>query len=577
MGTVMAPQAGGGMRVFTRPREVVTAYRLDEVLPALERVAAAVERGLWAAGFLAYEAAPAFEEALTAHDPLPGLPLLWLGLYDGFTHTETPVPLGGWRVGPWEARVGEADYRAALARIREHIAAGDTYQVNYTFPFETTFEGDSLAWFHALRAAQRSDNAVYVDTGRHAVLSASPELFFALDGDRLVARPMKGTRCRGRWAEEDTLLAADLAQSPKDRAENVMIVDLIRNDLGRISLPGAVSVPRLFEVERYDTVWQMTSTVATATQASVPEIFGALFPCGSVTGAPKIETANIIRHLEPHPRGVYCGAAGWWGPGRQARFNVAIRTVLLDWETGTAWYHVGSGITWDSDASEEYRECLDKAVLLTHHRPDFALLETLLWDKGAFYLCEEHLARLEASAGYLGYPFNREQILEALECGVENVPGRARARLTLDRTGAVAVTVAEAPLPGVPMRVAIAAHPIDHSDVFFYHKTTHRAMYEEARASHPHVDDVILWNADGEVTEGTIGNIVVEMDGVRYTPPVACGLLPGTFRAQLLKTGEIRERIITVDELRHAERAWLINSVRGWCPLVCAAPGEAGR
>lgn len=566
MGTVRAPLAGG-TRVFTGPREIVTAYRVEDVWPALLRVAAEVDAGAWAAGFLAYEAAPAFDEALDAHHPAPGLPLLWFGLYDGYTEAEAAPAPGAWRVGPWAASVTEADYRAAIAQIREHIAAGDTYQVNYTFPLHATFEGDAEAWFHALCAAQRSENAVYIDTGRHVVLSASPELFFALDGETLTTRPMKGTRPRGRSSEEDLALAAALAGSPKDRAENVMIVDLLRNDLGRISPAGAVTVPRLFEVERYDTVWQMTSTVATQTTASVPEIFRALFPCGSVTGAPKIATSRIIRELEAHPRGVYCGAAGWWGPARQAHFNVAIRTVVIDRETATAQYPVGSGITWDSDPTEEYRECFDKAALLTHRPPEFALLETLLWEEGAFFLLEEHLARLAASAAYFGYPYERAKIESAMRKSVAQTPARARVRLTLSANGGIEVTLTEAPAPGTPIRVVIAAQLIDRNDVFLYHKTTHRHVYDGMRAKHPGVDDVLLWNAAGEVTESTIANIVVEISGVRYTPPVSCGLLPGALRAHLLKTGEIQERVITVDELRHAERAWLINSVRGWCAL----------
>jgi para-aminobenzoate synthetase/4-amino-4-deoxychorismate lyase len=566
MGTVMAPLAGG-MRVFTGPREIVTAYHVEEVWPALLHVAAEVDAGAWAAGFLAYEAAPAFDEALAAHEPSPGLPLLWFGIYEAHHPAPESLAAGDWRVGTWEASVGEADYRAAIARIREHIAAGDTYQVNYTFPLQATFEGGAEDWFHALRAAQRSENAAYIDTGRHVVLSASPELFFALDGDTLTTRPMKGTRPRGRSSEEDLALAAALADSPKDRAENVMIVDLLRNDLGRISPAGAVTVPRLFEVERYDTVWQMTSTVATNTTASVPEIFRALFPCGSVTGAPKIATSRIIRDIEAHPRGVYCGAAGWWGPERQAHFNVAIRTVVIDRETATAHYHVGSGITWDSDPAEEYRECFDKAALLTHRPPEFALLETLLWEEGAYYLLEEHLARLEASAAYFGYPCERARVENALHEAVAQNPARARVRLTLSATGVIEVTLAEAPEPGAPMHAVIAAQPIDRNDVFLYHKTTHRRVYDDARAQHPEVEDVILWNAAGEVTESTIANIVVEIGGIRYTPPVSCGLLPGALRAHLLKTGEIRERVITVDELRHAARAWLINSVRGWCAL----------
>ncbi|MFP4500617.1 MAG: aminodeoxychorismate synthase component I [Candidatus Hydrogenedentota bacterium] len=583
-GLVLLPLPDGRERVFARPVDVVTANACSEVPNALRWVQHAVDRGMWAAGFLAYEAGPAFDDALAMRAPYPRLPLAWFGIYHTCTDRPAPAPepdpaigacagreggggavCSSFDVGPWTPLVGEADYHVALARIREYIAAGDTYQVNYTFPMHAPFRGNSLACFRQLCARQRSAQAAYVDAGRFKVLSASPELFFELAGDLLITRPMKGTRPRGRFAVEDDALARELAASEKDRAENVMIVDLIRNDLGRITPYGAVEVGQLFQVERYDTVWQMTSTVAAHTSASVPSIFRALFPCGSVTGAPKVRTSQIIQTLEPHPRGVYCGAVGWWGPRRRARFNVAIRTVLVDAEKETAAYHVGSGITWDSDATREYQECFDKAALLTHRRPVFHLLETLRLDDDGYFLRDAHLARLSASAAYFGWEVDMGHVEQALDTAAKACTQRpARVRLMVDAAGRPRVeTGAYTPL-NAPVRVAFAKKPVDDTDVFLFHKTTHRTVYDNARTGHPDVDDVILWNAAGEVTETTIANIVAEIDGEKFSPPVACGLLGGVMRAHLLETSAIRERIITRDQLRRATRLWLINSVRGW-------------
>ncbi len=547
--------------VFTEPVAVEQAMRVEDVLPALERVGAAVESGLWAAGFLAYEAAPAFDTALRAHAPQAGLPLLWFGLHDGPARG-LQIEERPWHAGPWEARVSEAAYRDAVARIREHIAAGDTYQVNYAFPMRAPFSGDAFAWFLHLRRAQQTPYGAFLHAGRHRILSLSPELFFDISGERLTTRPMKGTRPRGRWPQEDRDLAAEMRASAKEQAENVMIVDLLRNDMGRISLPGSVRVERLFEAERYETVWQMTSTVTSRTVAPMPRILEALFPCGSVTGAPKVYTSGIIRAVEPHPRGVYCGAVGWWAPGRRACFNVAIRTVTVDTESGRASYYVGSGVTWDSEAENEYAECLAKAAVLRQARPDFELLETLRWD-GGFALLEEHIERLAASAGYFDFVVDRGRVVAALESAVRDARNPVCVRLLLSRGGEPRVETRALDAPRA-FRVALASAPVCSRDVFLFHKTTHRAVYEAARAARPDCDDVLLWNERGELTESTIANVVVERDGELITPPVPCGLLPGTMRARLLAESRIREARVLKEELRRAGRIRLINSLRGW-------------
>lgn len=553
---------------FAAPIKVVTAHSPGEVSGVLECIDTWCARGGWAAGFIAYEAASAFDPALQVHPPLHGLPLLWFGLYDT-PSASAPSPRSP-SVFPtaWETGLTEQDYRDAVARIREHIAAGDTYQVNFTFPMTAAFSGDPLAWFRDLYELQRSRTAAYIDTGRFQVLSASPEVFFELEGERLVTRPMKGTRPRGRWPEDDAREAIGLRDSAKECAENVMIVDLLRNDLGRIAQPGSVNVERLYEIERYNTVWQMTSTVTCRTNARVPEILGALFPCGSVTGAPKIITTRIIRDLEPHPRGVYCGAVGWWGPDGCASFNVAIRTVLVDALSGTARYYVGSGVTWDSAADAEFRECLDKAAILQSQNCDFDLLETLLWDNG-FFLLDAHIERLAGSAAYFGIAFDGRKARTALNRAVGEAALPMRVRLLLNHAGECR---AEAqPLPASrTFRLGFASIPIDADDRFLYHKTTRRAAYEKARATRPDCDDVLLWNGRDEITESSIGNVVLEMAGRKLTPPLESGLLPGVMRAHLLERGEIAETRLSKNDVARASAIWLINSVRKWIPVTWA-------
>ncbi len=345
-----------------------------------------------------------------------------------------------------------------------------------------------------------------------------------------------------------------------------MIVDLLRNDLGRVAETGAVRVEELFRVERYPTVWQMTSTVAATLREGVTldELFAALFPCGSVTGAPKVSTTRFIAALEDSPRGVYCGAVGFVAPGGDAAFNVAIRTVVIDEETGRAVYGTGGGVTWDSTPGGEYTEALAKAKLLTEDAPDFELLETMRLDGSGYHLLEEHLARLEASAEYFDIPVSVADVREALARRAREEGGARRVRLLVSRDGRVRVESAPlAELPRGPLRVALALTPVKKSDRFLCHKTTNRGQYEARRAEVPGVFDVLLWNEEGELTEFTNGNVVVELEGKCWTPPRACGLLAGTFRAELLRRGEVAERVLTRDDLARAARVWFVNGVRG--------------
>jgi para-aminobenzoate synthetase/4-amino-4-deoxychorismate lyase len=373
---------------------------------------------------------------------------------------------------------------------------------------------------------------------------------------------MKGTVRRGRWPAEDEELAQWLQHSAKDRAENIMIVDLLRNDLGKVSLPGSVHVSSLYQAERYETVWQMTSTVESTLRphTSLVELMSALFPCGSITGAPKIRTTHIIRELERFPRAVYTGAIGVLFPGGDCVFNVAIRTVVIDTQTGVATFGVGGGVTIDSTAEKEYEECLVKSRFLQNKPEEFELFETMLVEDGKIFLLDRHLERLRKSAAYFGFEFKKEEILKMLN----PIPSqKTKLKLSLRKDGRVEIEAL--PFNHVErLRVGLATAPVDSSDRFLFHKTTRRDFYNTQLQLHPHCDDIIFRNERGEVTESTIANVVVSINDQLYTPPVNCGLLAGTFRDQLLADGVIRERVITIEELRSSPQVFLINSVRKW-------------
>ncbi|MFP6582427.1 MAG: aminodeoxychorismate synthase component I [Candidatus Hydrogenedentota bacterium] len=557
-------------RFFTNPVEIHVVHRIEEVMPLLEALDTCVQsEGLYVAGYLSYEASRAFDDALRVVDS-GSSPLCWFGVYEEVQSTLPESRTDEVSRLKWTPGVSREEFTETIARIRDYIGAGDTYQVNYTFPMTARFDGDPYAWFRAVSRAQRGQYSAYIHAGDHHVLSASPELFFSLDGDTLTTKPMKGTIARGLTVETDRKQAEQLQASTKDRAENIMIVDLLRNDMGRISETGSVQVEKLFEVARYDTLWQMTSTISSKTQASVPEIFRALFPSGSVTGAPKIRTSEIIRELEKGPRGAYCGAVGWWGPNRQAEFNVAIRTATFQPEQAELVYPVGAAITWDSSPEGEYQECLLKAELVTKARPEFELLESLLWD-GEFFLLERHLFRLQQSADYFGFPFDEDRVKYTLKRTVQNRgEEKLKVRLLLSQDGQ-STCRCEPIAPEPTLRVAFAREPVDSLDVYLYHKTTNRTAYDLA-VQGCDANDVILWNQDGEVTESTRANVVAKIDGVWKTPPVSSGLLAGTYRAQLLNEGAIEECVLMREDLLRADEVKLVNSVRRWMAVDLLDP-----
>ncbi len=573
-------QAKGLYLRFPSPLKTYSANQLEEIVPLLKAAEAAAKSGAWVVLMLSYEAAPAFDDALKTHAP-SFLPLAWAAVFDKPATAATPATpatiapeftAGSYDLTAWESLVSRSEYSEAVRRIRDLIAKGDTYQVNYTFPLSSNFTGDASAWYDTLCTAQGAEYCAYLDLGRYKVLSISPELFFERRGDSIKTKPMKGTINRGRWALEDEERARQLAESSKDRAENVMIVDLLRNDLGKISIPGSVSVSNLFEVERYETLWQMTSTVESTLRSNMglADVMAALFPCGSVTGAPKIRTTEIIRELERFPRGIYTGTIGFIRPGGNCAFNVAIRTVVLDSDTGAATFGVGGGITIDSTAEREYDECLLKSSFLTAAIPRFRLLESMLLEAGEFFLLSRHLERLKASAKYFNFLFPKEQVLSELDRAVAGCSsGRWKIRLLLSKAGEIEFEIIQlGNADRLPLRVALAAQPVNPNDKFLFHKTTNRQIYDQALAQRPDCDDVILWNERGEVTESSVANVVLLVDGELLTPPQDSGLLAGTFRDQLLADGKIRERVIHKEELRQASSFFLINSVQRWMQAV---------
>jgi para-aminobenzoate synthetase/4-amino-4-deoxychorismate lyase len=545
------------------PSAVVEARRLDEVVPLLEFAEAEAKAGAYVAVLISYEASPAFDSVMSVHEP-GEFPLAWAAVFRGPIDTGEQLH-GSFSAGEWTPKIDRNEYDSAVTRIRELITAGDTYQVNYSFPLTASFSGDAYAWYRELCVAQGAPFSTYIDLGRYRVLSLSPELFFERRRDFVITRPMKGTVQRGRWLAEDEELERWLQNSAKDRAENTMIVDLLRNDLGKVSIPGSVHVASLFKPERYETIWQMTSTVESRLRpnTTLAELMSALFPCGSITGAPKIRTMEIIRELERFPRGAYTGAIGLLRPGGKCVFSVAIRTVVVDMQSGVATFGVGGGVTIDSTTAGEYEECLVKSRFLREKPVEFELFETMLLEDGEIFLCERHLKRLKDSAAYFGMVFREEIHADLERIVVEHCVGKWKLRLALSKKSH-STDVTPAPASKETTFVALSGKPVDSADRFLFHKTTNRAFYTRELEAHPNCDDVIFWNERGEVTESTIANLVVSIDDQLFTPPMSSGLLAGTFRDQLVADGKIKERTITIAELKAAKDFFLINSVRKW-------------
>lgn len=592
--------------LLRNPVSLLSTSSAVEVTCILEEANARQMEGFAVAGFVSYEAGFALDTAFSPTDASEGdSPLAWFGIYPGvlrFDHLlrrwessgsvdwseeercDPPPPCGD----PIDPRFSftETEYGIKVEEIRRCIATGRYYQANLTGKFSFPFTGDPFSLYARLRAIQPVKYGAFLRTDAGCILSQSPELFFRVRGRNIEVRPMKGTAARGMTGAEDRRAAAALKADPKNRAENVMIVDLMRNDLGKVCEVGSVHVPRLFEVHRLRTVLQMVSTVSGTLRpgATVGSLFRALFPCGSVTGAPKISAMQALRVLEPLPRGVYTGAIGILSPGGDMTFSVAIRTLTL--RNGLAEAGAGGGIVWDSDPGEEYREACLKGRYLSEQPVSFQLIETFLWSPGTgFRFLPEHLRRLASSARYFGFRFREEPVRSALRSVLRNeaATGPQKVRLLLARSGEVNVEMS--PLATIlketrPARVTISTVGISSRDPLVRHKTTHRGWRDEElrKARNDGFDEVIFLNERGEVAEGAITNLFIEEDGRLLTPPASCGLLEGIRRRRMLSDRSLRaeERVLYPEDLWSCRRILLTNSVRGIVPAVLSI-SPAGR
>ncbi|MBN1797659.1 MAG: aminodeoxychorismate synthase component I [Spirochaetales bacterium] len=567
--------------LFHDPVKVLKTYQIDEVEAVLCALDDYIEQGYYAAGFIAFEAGFAFTPRLKKliKKDRSDFPLVWLGIYKqpriyDYSHQMIKhgerIPAAQYASidGAIETRMDFTGYQKKIDEIKKFIRRGDTYQINFTWNTHFSLSGSAYAFYNEVKNIQPVSYAAYIDTGQQFVLSFSPELFFTKVGNKIVTKPMKGTIRRGMTSDEDEKLKQQLFTSEKNRAENLMIVDLLRNDLGRICEPGSVTVEKLFEIESYRTLFQMTSTISGQLKVGTSyfEIFKGLFPCGSVTGAPKIRSMEIIRELETEDRGVYTGAIGYISPTGKSVFNVAIRTPIIYNQNGTMG--IGSGIVWDSAADEEYEESLLKMNFLTQKQQDFQIYESMLWENGEYFLLDYHMERIAESAHFFSFEFSADDFCKALSENKHKLNGNTcyKVKISVSRHGRFAVTNEEiVQTPQDEVLIGIAKQKVSSDNRFLYHKTTRRHMYDQllktGRAKG--LWDVVMQNERGEITEGCRSNIFIKDGGKMITPPVSCGLLAGTMRRHILESNpQAEEGIITVNRLRGAGQIFMCNSVR---------------
>ncbi len=588
---------------FDQPLRWLVAHDPAQVAGLLDDVHVLAKAGHWCVGWVAYEAAPAFDPHLPVKALPPGSPYAVWAVFDQAhawpdeAGTSHPAPASDWHLGPWQRDWSEAQLHQRIDTVRELIRQGEVYQINLTSPLKASFEAglpalegatalpdtpELLAYFAALQRSQPGGYACFLDAraacrGPGAVLSVSPELFFDWRLPDITTRPMKGTAARHAAPADDQAAAMHLRTSPKERAENLMIVDLLRNDLSKIAELGSVSVPSLFDIQALPSVWQMTSTVTARTRpgAQLSDVMTALFPCGSITGAPKRQAMHHIARLESEHRGVYCGAVGLIEPGGRVTLNVPIRTVCIDTPPPMAPWRarcgIGSGITLDATPEGEAHEWRHKQAFLLGADQSFELLESLRLEDGQVQRLQRHLDRLGRSAAHFGYPWTpqlRQAIQTLLEDAARQHPlGDFKLRLLLDAQGQALVQAAPLPHTPTPIRVALASAPMAAVDDFIRHKTTRRAAYTRF-ALPAGCFDTLLYNQQGEITEFTIGNVAVNLAGQWFTPPESAGLLPGVMRQSLIEAGRLTERTISLSELPQVQAMALINSVRGWLDVA---------
>ncbi len=577
--------------LFQNPLDLITANSPDDLITAFERMQSCLDAGYYIAGWISYEAGLILEPKLAPlYRPPYEAPLLSFGVYKeqikltpqgSEAHWAEISAREGYELSNVRLNISRPEYETAAAKIHQYLKAGDIYQVNFTLKSLFDVTGSPESYYAALRKAQQVEYGAFIKSDDQAVLSLSPELFFQKKGRKIHVRPMKGTCPRGRSPLEDHHNAHFMQNDEKNRAENLMIVDLLRNDLARISTPGTVKVKSLYDVEKYRTLFQMTSTI----EAQVPEDVGAidliraLFPCGSVTGAPKIRAMEIIAELEKGPRGIYTGAIGYMAPDGDCCFNVPIRTVIIDAE-GRGEMGIGSAIVADSRAAEEYDECLLKAKFATGDFRDFDLIETMRWsvhddcqkDAGGLNFLDLHISRLISSARYFDFPCDAPAILNDLKNHILWLDPQAswKVRLLLSRTGEISIT--SMPLDNLsenkPVMITLSDITTDSRDPMRFHKTTDRHIYDRELQAHQKKYgsyDVVFENETGNLTEGTFNNIFLKQGDILYTPPLDCGVLAGVLRQSLIEDPAVKivEKSLTPSDLRRADEIYMGNSVRG--------------
>ena len=562
-------------RLYRAPVSTLVAHSADDVAVVLENLRAAQRAGLHAAGFWAYEAGFAMEPKLAG--TLKGrsipTPLGWFGLFEGFDEIDAktvpsllPDPSGAF-LGPLRPKVAPADYMDDFDAVERFITDGDIYQANLTFRAEACYGGNPLALYAAIRPRAAAGYGGVVWTGEHWLLSFSPELFFALKAGRVTTKPMKGTAARHPDPDMDKAVAAEMRADPKQRAENLMIVDLLRNDLSRVAKPGSVEVPELFTVETYPTVHTMTSTVTAqlADGVDVADVMGAIFPCGSITGAPKIRAMEIIDAIETEPRGIYCGSIGRIDASGDAAFNVAIRTFHLNVAAKTVSVGLGSGVVADSVGPAEWAECLAKGEFARVEERQFDLIETMRFEPASgIARLELHLDRMKESARALGFAFDRHEARNRLHAATFHLTDPVKLRLLTSPRGSLAIEVR--PVPSEPddvWHVKIVPLPVDSQDFRLSHKTTDRSFYDDARCA-TGADEVVFIDAEGFLTEGSFTSLFVQRGDVLMTPPLSRGLLPSVLRRELIESGKAVEMDLRPDDL--TDNFLIGNSLRGLFP-----------
>lgn len=555
---------------FKNPIEIIIANRPDEIESALEKIESAKKNGFYIAGFFSYELGHCFEEKLKLLYQESQLPLIFCGIYSYKRPVKNKVltkylckinSAAFFHINTGKTSISEEEYSKTIDNIHKEITKGTIYQANYTFDIEYEYKGNLSLLFQKIRERQKAKYGAIINMGDYKFISQSPELFVKITGDSIETHPMKGTVKRGNSKKEDKEISNRLLNDEKNKAENLMIVDLMRNDLSRISKTGTVKVPKLFEIEEYPTLFQMISIVKSMLKPNITieSILRSIFPCGSVTGAPKISAMQIINSNEHRSRGLYCGSIGYFHKD-SGILNVAIRTLEIKDKIKLS---VGSGIVYDSIAQSEYNECLLKAKFLNDIGSDFGILEAILWDEEFKHL-ELHLKRLKKSAAYFGYNYDEDIIRAKLFEYTKPLKTPSKIRLELRENGDLSLSHTPVITNDKPFLICLAEQIMDRKNPFLYHKTTNRGFYENElkKFSQKGYNEIIFLNDKGEITEGARTNIFIKKNNILYTPMVSCGLLNGILRQTLIEKGAI-ETILKSEDLLNADKIYVGNSIRG--------------